>query len=433
MIQKSKVCPEEKSYQKKVYPKGSLVIERRANGIREFYYRRRVSGHEDYIKIGTYSQDISNGHQLLSLHQARNLAAKIADKYSDVPNLKLAYEIDKNQEAEAAKAAREEEFRKSHLGSLNDLFNAYTENMRHNGKTSWQQVRKQLARYISKPFPELGNKPAHTITAQDITRILKQMADNGITTTCNRVRGDLHAAFNFGMQHDHSPWDNAIKNVFFEIESNPVSKIKPNRKWERQSDRVLSPHELSIVWKHSGSVMGKSYGSLLKVMICTGLRPTDMIRLSPRAIDLERGSAYITETKNGIPNLIPLNQYAIQVLEPLILFSDGETLFPTAIISTKSSPTTQASVFSNFVAKLRGHLRNINEPVEFTARDIRRTVKTLMGEAGISKDIRDRLQNHALSDVSSRHYDRYDYWPEKVAASKKWEKWMERNLFKGLE
>jgi len=40
-------------------------------------------------------------------------------------------------------------------------------------------------------------------------------------------------------------------------------------------------------------------------------------------------------------------------------------------------------------------------------------MKTIMGRLGVSKEIRDRLQNHALSDVSSRHYDRYDYLVEK--------------------
>lgn len=37
----------------------------------------------------------------------------------------------------------------------------------------------------------------------------------------------------------------------------------------------------------------------------------------------------------------------------------------------------------------------------FVPRDIRRTVKTLMGFAGIRKEDRDRFQNHALTDVSS--------------------------------
>jgi integrase len=58
---------------------------------------------------------------------------------------------------------------------------------------------------------------------------------------------------------------------------------------------------------------------------------------------------------------------------------------------------------------------------KFTARDLRRTVKTLMGKAGISKETRDRLQNHKLSDTSSKHYDRYDYLAEKRAAVAIWE------------
>ena len=57
---------------------------------------------------------------------------------------------------------------------------------------------------------------------------------------------------------------------------------------------------------------------------------------------------------------------------------------------------------------------------KFVPRDLRRTFKTLTGKAGISKEIRDRLQNHALQDVSSLHYDRYDYLKEKRAAMDIW-------------
>ena len=39
--------------------------------------------------------------------------------------------------------------------------------------------------------------------------------------------------------------------------------------------------------------------------------------------------------------------------------------------------------------------------------------QTQMGALQISKEIRDRIHYHALNDVSSRHYDRYDYMPEK--------------------
>jgi hypothetical protein len=63
-----------------------------------------------------------------------------------------------------------------------------------------------------------------------------------------------------------------------------------------------------------------------------------------------------------------------------------------------------------------------------TNRDLRRTWKTLAGKAGVSKEIRDRLQNHTLQDVSSKSYDRWNYMPEKRAGMKKWDAWVTKLL-----
>jgi len=38
----------------------------------------------------------------------------------------------------------------------------------------------------------------------------------------------------------------------------------------------------------------------------------------------------------------------------------------------------------------------------------------------VPKEIRDRIQNHALQDVSSKSYDRWTYMPEKRAGMEKW-------------
>jgi hypothetical protein len=61
---------------------------------------------------------------------------------------------------------------------------------------------------------------------------------------------------------------------------------------------------------------------------------------------------------------------------------------------------------------------------KFIPKDIRRTAKSRMGEIGISKEIRDRLHNHALHDVSSKHYDRFDYLQPKKDAMKIWNDWL---------
>jgi len=65
-----------------------------------------------------------------------------------------------------------------------------------------------------------------------------------------------------------------------------------------------------------------------------------------------------------------------------------------------------------------------------TNRDLRRTWKTLAGKAGLSKEIRDRLQNHTLQDVSSKSYDRWNYMPEKRAAMARWDKFVRELLMK---
>jgi hypothetical protein len=60
----------------------------------------------------------------------------------------------------------------------------------------------------------------------------------------------------------------------------------------------------------------------------------------------------------------------------------------------------------------------------FSPRDIRRTCKTLMGKAGISKTNRDIMQQHSKIDVSTIHYDRYDYMSEKREAMNLWTEYL---------
>jgi integrase len=104
--------------------------------------------------------------------------------------------------------------------------------------------------------------------------------------------------------------------------------------------------------------------------------------------------------------------YRLSIFDKLWLYSgNSKYLFPGRFNEDK--PINKTS--------LAHAVRRITVVQEFTPRDLRRTVKTRMGEIGIEKSIRDRIQNHALTDVSPKHYDRYDYLPEKRAAILKWE------------
>ena len=115
-----------------------------------------------------------------------------------------------------------------------------------------------------------------------------------------------------------------------------------------------------------------------------------------------------------------------------------QNLFEEAIAMSKDSDYVFASDRGSkhiIVCTLGKALKALQDDTDMTKwilRDLRRTVKTLAGLAGLSKEIRDRLQNHALNDVSSKHYDRHFYIEEKKEALLKWESFLKEKGVKLL-
>jgi integrase len=153
-------------------------------------------------------------------------------------------------------------------------------------------------------------------------------------------------------------------------------------------------------------------------MLATGLRVQEVVEAKWSEVDLaaKRWELPSSRTKKARAHVVPLNAVAVSLLKRLKLWSAGSVyVFPHHHRNVKDGPMAWRSVNQMIrrIADARGW-----GPI--TARDIRRTVKSRMGEAGISKELRDRLQGHAMTDVSSKHYDRYDYLAEKTGAADQW-------------
>jgi integrase len=121
--------------------------------------------------------------------------------------------------------------------------------------------------------------------------------------------------------------------------------------------------------------------------------------------------------KNKREHLIPLGPAAVGLLKELQAVYPGEFLFPLRNVPGATRcwhPSSMGHVCAR-AARALGL-----EP--FAARDLRRTWKTLAGGVGLGLEIRNRVQNHALQDVGSRHYDRHSYLDEKRAAMQQWER-----------
>jgi integrase len=148
-----------------------------------------------------------------------------------------------------------------------------------------------------------------------------------------------------------------------------------------------------------------------------GQRPYELAASKWESVDWQQKTLLITPdiSKNKRSHIIPLTDSALVVLQKQQFNNESEFIFPHRL---NTGEHIRLDSLSQGISRYRDATPHINP---FTPRDLRRTCKTLMGEIGISKSLRDRLQNHALNDVSSKHYDRYEYLPEKRRALEAWE------------
>lgn len=168
--------------------------------------------------------------------------------------------------------------------------------------------------------------------------------------------------------------------------------------------------------------MSEHRKNILKLILALGCRIEALAGLRWDEVDFNERLISIppSRSKNGLHWIIPIGDIAFEVLINNPRLHD-ELIFP----AENGIEPLRADGINQATRRLCEQV-NINR---FTPRDLRTTFKTLSGKAGLTKEIRDRLQNHALTDVSSKHYDRYDYLSEKRAAILKWNNYLNQIIF----
>jgi integrase len=366
-----------------------------------------VNGLRRMKKLGTYPT--------LLLAEARERAGELSKLYQDGVDVRehLAEQEKIEREAKAAEARK---------GTLKDLLDSYLAWMKANDRRSVEHVRRSLQTYVIGPFPGLVATRAKAITPDDIREIVSRMLKRGVTTHANRVRSYLHAAFQHGLRRDHDPRNYLDRFVTFGLTSNPVAAVPRQDDYERVGHRVLSAEEVKTLWEEVEGKLGVVAGSVLKLALAAGgQRAGELLRLTWDDLDLEQGLLTIpaTVSKNKRVHVVPLGAMGMEVLKCLEPASGGRRwLFP--------GRSTDAPLQGTSLSRVVRGLCADSDFDSFTPRDLRRTAKTLMGEAGLTKDIRDRLQNHSLHDVSTKHYDRYSYLREKQDAVARWDRYLRR-------
>ncbi|WP_119304757.1 tyrosine-type recombinase/integrase [Dongia deserti] len=312
-------------------------------------------------------------------------------------------------------------------GTVADLFEAYVEHLKSNNQSSWKDVEKGL----NKIADTLGrNRPAREIESEEVVEVIRPIYERGKKSMADHVRSYIHSAFSWGTKSEHDY--RSAKPRRFRLVYNPAAGIPTEPKVV--GTRWLDEDEFVRLYRWlecPDTPVHPPYTRAVRILMLTGQRVEEIAALHIDQWDAKERIIDWSKTKNSKPHAIPVPGLAAELIESIKPNKSG-WFFPSA--KDPSRPISHGTLYS-FIWRQRD--RGVIPVV--TNRDLRRTWKTLAGKAGVSKEIRDRLQNHALQDVSSKSYDRWNYMREKRAGMKKWDRFVtalltkKRRPIKGLE
>jgi len=299
-----------------------------------------------------------------------------------------------------------------------DLFEAYVKYLKAEGKPSWKEAEKGL----NKIADTLGrNRPAREIEPEEIVEVLRPIYERGKKSMADHVRSYVHAAYNWGLKSEHDYRSASQRR--FRLVYNPAAGIPTEPK--NVGTRWLDEDEFVRLYRWlecPDTPVHPPYTRAVRILMLTGQRVEEIARLHVHNWDAEERIIDWSKTKNGAPHAIPAPLIAAELIESIKPNEHG-WFFPSA-----KDPTRPVSHGTLYTFMWRQRDRGVIPVV--TNRDLRRTWKTLAGQAGVPKEIRDRIQNHALQDVSSKNYDRWNYMREKRAGMAKWDKFVRAMLAK---
>lgn len=387
-------------------------------------YLSPITGNKRFFKLGTYPDT--------SLAVARKRCQAARDLVSAGKDPSIERDLTQTEERAAeADRRRQAELERS-TGTVTDLFETYIGKLRAEGKRSWKDVQQIFRKDIQ---PQIGSMKARDVQPEQVTAILRTILNRGARIVASHTRSHIMAAYNFGK---HADIDATINSqVRFCIQTNPAVDI-PVPARVQPGNTHLSARQVKNLWHRlDQSPMSHGMKTALRLLFATGgQRVEEVLQMQWSHLDFEQRLWTIPTTKNGSEHTVPLSDLAVELIESMRPLSSARYVFPHRDDPNRPTPHTSLSQsIRRFLESEQTNSSSEDEVIpKFIPKDIRRTVKSRMGELSISKELRDRLQNHALQDVSSKHYDRYSYLPEKRRAMIIWTQWLKTLVFaKDLE
>lgn len=255
----------------------------------------------------------------------------------------------------------------------------------------------------------LGHRKAEDITPEEVQGLLDSILERGAGFMANRTRAVLSSMFN---------WARGAGRRY--VEKSPIWGVEKPLVREPKRERVLSPAEITTLWKALRVESPEVRGSL-QLILLTGQRPSEVLSMEADDISKPWWTIPAGKRKGGQSHRIFLSPQSSQAL--------AEVGVPNAgwVFSSGQARAGHYSVNSLGQAVSRRIRRRMEGVDRWTPHDLRRTCASLMGEKlKIPRDHRDHLVLGHADPTPGSHYDRAsDYQDEIEEIFTRWGAWVE--------
>jgi integrase len=237
--------------------------------------------------------------------------------------------------------------------------------------------------------PRWRGRAVNSITRRDVLDMLDRVIDGGAPVAANRTLTAIKTFFNWCVARDI-------------IAVSPCAGVKPPTA-ERLRDRVLSDHELVLIWRATEAI-GWPFGPMVRLLLLTGQRRDEVAGMQWAELDLERGLWTLprARVKNDRPHRVPLSPLVISILKAVPRIT-GQYVFTT-------NGETASSGYS--VAKRRLDARLPADMPAWRWHDLRRTLASGLARLGVNLPVI-VYQHHDFADEKCQALEA---WSNHVAA-----------------
>jgi integrase len=233
----------------------------------------------------------------------------------------------------------------------------------------------------------------------------------------------MRAAYSLALRADLEPGAPSAL-LGFNLQSNPIAPTGALAQYSRALDRVLTREELgAYVRRVQGLPEGIVKDALRLHLVLGGQRLSQMLRVTVADYDSDAKTLLLRDTKGARKqpraHFVPLVEDAATILKRIVTARQkaGWKL----IFTFDGKEQLKRDALTSAAVDIRAEMKKAKEVrADFSLRDLRRTVETVLAGMGVSRETRAQIQSHGLGGVQQRHYDRHDYMTEKRNALKAW-------------